>query len=119
MINVKDQVYEAIKEISENVSDSYPSNWATLPAIQYVEEENKVHEFTDGKEDKAYIRYKIDIWHNRSTSATALAIDAGIAALGLLRISCSDVEDPSGLKHKVMRYEGIIDVNTEFVYQNN
>ena len=28
MINVKDQVYKAIKDICTNVSDSYPSEWA-------------------------------------------------------------------------------------------
>ena len=39
MINVKDQVYAAIKDISSNVSDSYPADWATFPAIQYTEED--------------------------------------------------------------------------------
>lgn len=117
MINVKDQVYQAIKGICPNVSDSYPSEWANLPAIQYVEEDNKVYEFTDGKEDKSYIRYKIDIWHNRSTSEFALEVDKKVSALGLRRTLCQDVADPSGLKHKVMRYEGIIDNITQFVYQ--
>ena len=45
-------------------------------------------------------------------------MDAAISALGLKRIACGDVPDPSGLKHKVMRYEGIIDVETERVYNN-
>jgi len=119
MINVKNEVYEAIKGISTNVSDSYPSDWAVLPAIQYVEEDNSVFEFTDGKEDKAYVRYKIDIWNNRSTSEATLLVDANISSLGLKRIACQDVTDPSGLKHKLMRYEGIIDVETKFVYHNN
>lgn len=117
MINVKEQVYDAIKGISQNVSDSYPSDWAILPAIQYVEEDNKVQEWTDGREQKSYLRYKIDIWHNRSTSETTLLIDEAISALGLRRTLCQDVPDPSGLKHKVLRYEGVIDVDTEMVYQ--
>lgn len=117
MINVKDQIYNALKSICENVSDSYPSEWSKLPAIQYVEEDNRVYEFTDGQEDKSYIRYKIDIWHNRSTSEYALEVDRRISSLGLTRILCQDVADPSGLKHKVMRYEGVIDNTTEFVYQ--
>ena len=117
MINVKSQVFDAIKDICENVSDSYPSEWAKLPAIQYVEEDNKVYEFTDGKEDKSYIRYRIDIWNNRSTSEYAMVVDSKLALLGLRRTLCKDVADPSGLKHKVMRYEGIIDNKTEFVYQ--
>jgi hypothetical protein len=91
MINVKSEVYNAIREISSNVSDSYPSDWATIPAIQYVEEDNHVAEFTDGKEDKAYVRYKIDIWHNKSTSDAALQVDENISSLGLKRIACTDV----------------------------
>ncbi len=48
----------------------YPSDWATLPAIQYVEENNKVYEWTDGEESKSYLRYKIDVWHNRIIKQT-------------------------------------------------
>lgn len=119
MINVKDQVYDAIKDIAENVSDGYPKDWATLPAIQYTEEQNAVYEWTDGAEQKATLAYRIDIWHNRSTSAAALAVDAALCPLGIIRTSCMDVDDPSGLKHKVMRYEGIIDVHSEMVYHTN
>lgn len=116
MINVKDQVYAALQPITANVSDGYPKDWATLPAIQYMEEENSVAEWTDGREQKSQLRYRIDIWHNVSTSAAALAVDLGLSALGLMRTSCSDVTDPSGLKHKVMIYSGIIDVDTEQMY---
>lgn len=118
MINVKDQVYDAIKSITENVSDGYPKDWAKLPAIQYTEEDNSVVEWVDGKESKAHLLYKVDIWNNSSTSATSMAVDAAIAKLGLRRVACGDVADPSGLKHKIMRYEGIIDVDTQMVYNN-
>ncbi len=118
MINVKDEVYAAIKDIIENVSDSYPKDFATFPAIQYVEEDNKVHEHTNEGEEKSYVRYRIDIWHNRSTSQIALQVDAAMALLGLQRIQCMDVDEPTGYKHKQMRYEGIIDVETRQVYQN-
>lgn len=118
MINVKDQVYDAIKGITENVSDGYPKDWGILPAIQYTEEDNSVAEWVDGKESKAHLLYKVDIWNNGSTSETTLKVDAEISKLGLRRIACGDAADPSGLKHKVMRYEGIIDVDTEMVYNN-
>lgn len=118
MINVKDEVYKAIKDICGNVSDSYPSQWTNLPAICYTEEDNKVYEWTDGQEDKSYLRYKIDIWNNKSTSKYALGVDSALSKLGLRRTLCQDVADPSGLKHKVMRYEGIIDTATQFMYQN-
>ena len=118
MINVKDQVYEAIKDITANVSDTYPKDWAQLPAIQYTEEDNSVVEWVDNRESKAHLLYKVDIWNNASTSEAALKVDAAISALGLKRIACGDVPDAAGLKHKVMRYEGIIDVDTERVYNN-
>ena len=60
MINVKDQVYAALLEKLNNVSDSYPKDWAVLPAVQYMEEDNKVYEFTD-KEEKSFCRYRVDI----------------------------------------------------------
>lgn len=119
MINVKDQVYSALEKQfgdSVGITDTYPKNWTALPAIQYVEEENKVYEYTDNEEQKAYCRYRFDIWHNASTSNLALQIDEAISRLGLVRVGCSDVDDPSGLKHKIMRYEMIIDVFTQDVY---
>lgn len=119
MINVKDQVYEAIKGIAENVGDTYPTNWGDLPAIQYTEEDNSVYERTSKKgETKSKLRYRVDIWHNKSTSEFALAVDAALSKLGLVRTMCMDVPDPSQLKHKQMRYEGIIDVENENVYFN-
>ena len=118
MINVKDQVYAALCEVAENVSDVYPQSWASLPAIQYTEEDNSVYTRTDADEQFASLRYRIDIWDSKSTSLTALAVDEAISALGLIRTACQDAADPSGMRHKVMRYEGIIDVNTEMVYWN-
>nr|DAU15064.1 MAG TPA: tail component [Caudoviricetes sp.] len=115
MINVKDQVYTVIKDLTDNVGDSYPRDWGTLPAIQYCEEENKVYEYTDSEEQSAYVRFRFDIWNNTTTSDMAVQLDNCVSQLGLKRTQCTDVEDPSGLKHKQMRYEGIIDVSTFFV----
>ena len=119
MINVKDQIYSALSAVVPNTSDAYPKSWAEFPAVQITEEENSVMEWADNQEQKAYIRYRVDIWHNKSTSLSALKVDAAISALGLRRTACQDVEDPAGWKHKMMRYEGIIDVRTEQVYQNH
>lgn len=115
MKNVKDQIAQALNNVFENVSDQYPKEWADFPVIQYIEEDNKVYEHTT-KEDKSYVRYKVDIWHNRSTSQAALDVDEAMSALGLVRVLCQDTPDPSGLKHKVMRYEAIIDMDSETVY---
>ena len=109
MKNVKDEVYSALKQVTENVTDTY----------QLIEDENKVNERVGNVEATSYIRHVIDIWHNKNTSDTAMAVDKKVSALGLVRTSCKDVPDPSGLKHKHMVYEGIIDMNSDVVYWNN
>lgn len=119
MINVKDQVYSALSAVFENVSDIYPTDWATFPAVQYTEEANNVITKTDNREQMAQLRYRIDIWSMGSTSEHAIAVDNALAPLGLTRVECADVPDPSNHRHKQMRYEGIIDVNTEQVYWPN
>ncbi|MDO4341070.1 MAG: hypothetical protein Q4C91_23840 [Eubacteriales bacterium] len=118
MKNVKDEVYAALLKVTDNVSDSYPKDWENFPAIQFAEEDNSVFEHTREGEQKSKVRYRIDIWDNRSTSKAALDIDEAISALGLVRTGCMDVPEP-GYKHKQMRYEGIIDMHSDFVYWNN
>lgn len=118
MINVKDEVYAALCTVTDNVTDHYPRDWEKDLAIQYMEEDNKVVEYTDMKEQKAYCRYRIDIWSRRSTSQAAVDVDAAVSALGLRRTQCADMEDPSGLKHKQLRYEMVIDVETRQVYHS-
>ena len=105
MINVKDIVYKGLSQIVENVSDAYPQNWSKTPAIQFVEEENKPYEFTDDKEQLSFVRFR-----------TACDVDDVMSSLGFLRTTCADVPDPSGLKHKQMRYEAIIDCKKQFIY---
>jgi len=121
MKNIKDEVYAALLTVTEAVSDAYPKEWADDSTIQYTEEQNSVYEATSGtgvkmREDKSQVRYRIDIWNRKSTSATALAVDRAVSALGLKRTGCMDVSDPSGYKHKQMRYEGIIDMDSDYVY---
>ena len=116
MVNVKDEVYAALCTVTESVTDYYPNSWEQDVTIQYMEEDNKVAEETTRGESKSYVRYRIDIWSIKNTSPIAVSVDAAISPLGLKRIQCMDVEDPSIMKHKQMRYEGIIDVNNKRVY---
>lgn len=120
ILYVKDQVYAALCTVSENVSDAYPRSWAEGSTIQYTEEQNDVYEASSDaegmREDKALVRYRIDIWNNHSTSEAALQVDEAMKVTGLKRIACADVPDPSGMKHKQMRYEGIIDMDSDSVY---
>lgn len=116
MINVKDQVYAKLVSVCENTSDVYPQTWEKLPSIQYTEEANNCYTKTDGKEQYSTLRYRVDIWNNGSTSQMAIDVDAALSELGLVRTMCQDVSDPSGLRHKQMRFEGVIDNETELVY---
>lgn len=118
MINIKPIIYTELKKVSSNVNDTYPSDWTTFPVIQYIEEDNNTRTKTDDKEQEAYVRFKIDIWNDKSTSDIATAIDVVLSSLGLIRKQCIDTPDPSKLKHKVMRYEGVIDVNNMRVYNS-
>ena len=133
MVNVKDQVYQAILSATaglvdpNNVTDTYPSQAVQFPVIVYKEEENSVYERTNHKgkliETKSRLSYKIDIWDTDTTSPIALAIDNYVGAgnevvtgIGLVRNGCTDVDEPGGVKHKLMRYGGIIDTETQQIY---
>ena len=98
MINVKDQVYEALSDVFDNVSDFYPLSWENFPIIQYTEEANNVVTKTDNEEKHAQLRYRIDIWNTGSTSQLAVQVDDALKVLGLTRIECADVPDPSNQK---------------------
>ena len=115
MQNIKAKIYEAVKNVTDNVTDQYPKNWAELPAVQYSEEDNRVNRWADNKEQDSYVRYRFDIWDDTSTSKTACVLDEKVSALGLKRIQCTDQDDNSGYKHKIMRYEGIINPRNERV----
>ena len=118
MKNIKDKIYDALCAVIENVSDAYPTNWADMPAVQLTEENNSVCESTNSSvEEKARVRFRIDVWHTKSTSETALAVDKAVSALGLGRTACMDAPEPNQQhKHKVMRYEGIICMDSDEVY---
>lgn len=118
MKNIKDRIYDALSAVIGNVSDTYPPDWEGFPAVQLTEEDNSVYEKTNTSiEEKARVRYRIDIWHNKPTSETALVVDGAVSALGLVRTACADAPEPSQrLKHKVMRYEGIICMDSDDVY---
>ena len=55
------------------------------------------------------------IVHSTSASNSCRSMKA-MKVTGLKRTECQDVSDPSGMKHKQMRYEGIIDMDSDEVY---
>lgn len=117
MINIKPIIYKELEKIAENVTDTYPEDWEHFPVVIFLEEENKPYEIYSDKEQKSNIRYKVDIFNNDSTSTLALKVDEVFSKLGLMRTSSLDVPDPSHLRHKTMRFEGIVDLNSELVFR--
>lgn len=110
MINLKGRILELLEKIAgcENVSDSFPDDFTAETQIQYTEEENKAYEMSGNRVCSSYVRYRIDIWNKKSTSALACAVDEKMnAELGLKRTSCAD-NNETQRKHKIMRYEGIV-----------
>ena len=104
MINIKPVIYKELQKVADNVTDTYPDDWENVPVVIFLEEQNKPGEWFDDQEKKSHIRYKVDIYEV-------------FASLGLRRTDCQDVPDPSHLRHKLMRFEGIVDLNSQLVYQ--
>jgi hypothetical protein len=117
MINIKPIIYKELEKVAENVTDTYPDDWENFPVVIFLEEENKPYEIYGDKEQKSNVRYKVDIFNNDSTSALAIKIDEIFSNLGLMRTSSLDVPDPSHLRHKTMRFEGIVDLSSELVFR--
>lgn len=117
MINIKPLIYKELQKVADNVTDTYPDDWENVPVVIFLEEQNKPSDWYDDREKKSHIRYKVDIFDKDSTSDLAVEINEIFASLGLRRTDCQDVPDPSHLRHKLMRFEGIVDPNSELVYQ--
>ena len=123
MRNIKDEVVAKLDERfgEDHVKDEYPLDWSTLPVILITEEQNRVYEYCEKGEklveSKAQVRFRIDIYDKKSTSVSAANVDdvLGLPGLGLKRTACNDVHDPGGYKHKLMLFEGIIDMENDLV----
>lgn len=122
MISVKSEIYEGLSSglssINVSVYDYYPDEIERFPLVVYLEEDNKPYEIVDGEEVTSEIRYRVDVWAKDSTTDIAIAINRVFAKFGIRRTMCSDAPDVSGLKHKIMRFEGIVDKATKLVYSN-
>ncbi|OMF54680.1 hypothetical protein BK138_16105 [Paenibacillus rhizosphaerae] len=116
MYDVKPEVNTLLSSIpGVTVSDAYPKDFTQLPHISFYENANN-----DPLKIKAGplsdIAIQVDIWHNRSTGALAAAVEAKMGSIGFRREFSADVPDPN-VKHKTMRYRGVVDTRTGLVYQ--
>ena len=95
MINIKRLVMEELEKICPDATDSFPDDFTSETQIQYTEEENKAQDVSGNKVITSYVRYRIDIWNQKSTSDLACAVDEKMnGVLGLMRIGCSDNNEP-------------------------
>lgn len=112
----KQDVADALSSIpGVTVTASHNIAIKKLPAILYAEVVNtKVNK---GKEKRTLLAYSIDIYSEKSTTSIASQVDDVISALGFKRGTCLDLDDPSGIRHKNMKYTGVYDENTNLYYE--
>lgn len=118
MINVKPTIEATLKSVVDNVSECYPEELSILPIVQYIEEDNYSSIQTDNEEQLSYIKYRVDIWDDKTISEIAINIDKELSKLGLIRVESIDDIKQSNIRHKTMRFEGLIDVNTRKIFFN-
>lgn len=118
MYDIKPKINELLEGIVgvDNVSDNYPEDFSSLPYISFYEQDNKDIYKIKG-ELYTEIVIQIDIWHNRSTGALARQVNDAMNSIGLKRDFTRDIQDPSGIKHKTMRFKGKINNRTKIMYQ--
>lgn len=117
MYDVKPVVYAALSSIPDvEVSDEFPASAAQTPHITFKEGNNSNYRNMT-VEVQSEIIILIDIWHTRSTGTLAKVVNEKMAGLGFSRQLQADLNDPSGIKRKTMRYRGVVDKRTNLVHQ--
>jgi len=117
MYDAKPVVMQTLSAIpGVTVSDAYPSDWSRLPHISFYEGANSDHLKT-GNRTLSDISIQIDVWCRGSTGGLAAQVDEQMNSIGFRRQFAADVPDLSGVKHKTMRYRGIVDARSSLVYQ--
>lgn len=117
MYDVKPEINTLLSSIpGVTVSDAYPKDFKKLPYISFYEIDNS-DPLKLSQEYLTDISIQIDIWHNRSTGSIAQQVNEKMNSIGFRRKFMTDVTDPSGIKHKTMRYRGVVDTRNLLVYQ--
>lgn len=117
MYDVKPEVNSLLSSIpGVSVSDQFPSGPAQTPHITFKEADNSNYRKMR-VELQTEIIILIDVWHTRSTGAIAKEVDEKMTSIGFVRQLAADLNDPSGMKRKTMRYRGVVDKRTNLVHQ--
>ncbi len=110
MINLKPQIYEKLKEISNvEVSYFYPEKWVKgKKLISYYELDNSEASGADDEEYSSNIAIQVDIWCDMPSECSKLAIEVNkkMRELGFSRTLALDLYEQGAMKHhKTMRFE--------------
>lgn len=116
MINIDADVGNALKTVGNNVVNGYPKDWKTFPIISFTEETNIPHMLSNAGERHSKIRYRIDLWGTASVNNLAKSVNDALFLLGFNRTQSMNVDDEN-YKHKLMRFELVIDNETKQTYQ--
>lgn len=117
MYDAKVDVNTVLSTIPDvTVSDQFPTSAANTPHITFKEADNRNYHNTR-EELQSEIIILIDVWHTKSTGTIATQVDEKMKSIGFSRQFAADLNDPSGIKRKTMRYRGIVDKRTNLVYQ--
>lgn len=112
----KKLVSDALAEIPNvTVTGNYNVGMKSLPCIVYKELVNE--KASKGPEIKTNLAYSIDIYSESSTTTIAGQVDEKMANLGFRRGTCPDLDDPSGLRHKNMKYTGVYNWLNKRIYE--
>lgn len=112
----KKLVSDALAEITgATVTGNYNVGMKSLPCIIYAELVNT--KASKGPELRTNLAYSIDIYSETSTTTLASKVDEKMANLGFKRGQCIDLDDPSGLRHKNMKYTGVYDWMSNRIYE--
>lgn len=103
LLDIKEEVYAALKRACERVYPSIPEAAAELPCVSYFESRNVPDAHADDEEYSSLIEFTIDIWGDSFEQITPVAqrVDEELSALGFVRTHCADIPPD----HKNMMYQ--------------
>lgn len=117
MYDAKPEIYSLLSSIQGvTASDQFPAGPAQTPHITFKEADNSNYRKMR-VELQTEIIMLIDVWHTKSTGTIAAAVNEKMSSIGFSRELAADLNDPSGMKRKTMRYRGIVDKRTNLVHK--
>lgn len=117
MYDAKPEIYSLLSSIpGVTASDQFPVGPGNTPHITFKEADNKNYRKMR-VEIQTEIIILIDVWNTKSTGTIAKQVDDKMSSIGFSRELAADLNDPSGMKRKTMRYRGIVDKRNNLVHQ--